>query len=130
MNIKTRKYFIIFVALSGVVINLVYGIELLHEFYSSSEDTIKEILISAIVLEFAWGLLLIWMILNPFKRKDIMLLSIVPILMGNILHNINLVLFQQGNIMDGIVNFLFGFLYAVLYLFAYKVGKVDLEKKF
>ena len=124
MNSVAKKYFIIFVALSGIILNSLYGIELLTAFFDPIQSSeIRKVLVSAIVLEFGWIALLIWMAFDPFKRRDILLLSIIPILFGNILHNIDLILLERSNMIEVVINLAFGIFYSGVYLFAYILGK-------
>ncbi len=72
-NIRIRKNIIVIVALSGTIINAVYGIGLLRAFFNPQyNNTIREILISGIVLEFGWTALLFWVIFKPFERRHIL----------------------------------------------------------
>lgn len=129
MTLSVRKNIIILVALSGFILNLVYGVELLIEFFNPLHSTqIKEFLISGIVLEFAWSLLFIWVIYKPIERRAILLISIIPILSGNILHNINLIFLEESIIVSLVSNFIFGLLYSGLYFFAYVVGAEYIDK--
>ena len=86
-NPKIRKSIIIAVAFSGAVINAVYCIDLSRAFFDPHlNNAIREIVISAVVLEIGWITFLVWLIIKPFERRHILLFTIVPILLGNILH--------------------------------------------
>ncbi|NOY59553.1 MAG: hypothetical protein GXO75_11595 [Calditrichaeota bacterium] len=125
-NIRIRRIIIIVVALSGAVINAVYGIGLLREFFNPQyNNAIREILISAIVLEFGWTALLVWVVFKPFERRSILLFTIVPILLGNILHSVNQFGHSGGNAGAIALNTIFGLLYSGLYVVAFLVGKPD-----
>lgn len=89
-SIRIRKSVIIAVALSGAVINTIYSFDLLGAFFDPRyNNAIKEIMISAVVLEIGWITLLVWVIIKPFERRHILLFTIVPILLGNFFHGIN-----------------------------------------
>jgi hypothetical protein len=89
-NIKIRKSLIIAVALSGAIINAVYSVDILRTIFDPQyNNAIREIMISAVVLEIGWITLLVWVINNPFERRSILLFTIVPILLGNIFHGVN-----------------------------------------
>lgn len=125
-NLNRRKAFIMGVAISGIVINLVYGSALLRSFFNPHySSAIREILISAIVLEFGWTALLIWVIFKPVERCPILLFTIIPILLGNIFHSAN----QFGDHSAGFgsifLNTLIGFLYSGLHYGAYLSGKSE-----
>jgi hypothetical protein len=125
-NMRIRKSFIIAVALSGAVINLVYGSALLRSFFDPQySSAIREILISAIVLEFGWAALLVWTIFQPFERCHVLLFTIIPIFFGNILHSVNQFSAQNAGLSPILLNTLFGFLYSGLYCAAYLAGKSE-----
>jgi hypothetical protein len=70
-NIRIRKSLIIAVALSGAVINAVYSVDILRSIFDSQyNNAIREIMISAVVLEIGWITLLVWVIINPFERRS------------------------------------------------------------
>lgn len=121
---RIRKIIIIAVALCGVVINSGYGISLLTAFFNPHNETaIKEILISAIALEFGWAALLIWVILKPFERRAILLFTLIPILLGNFLHSVNQIMESRSNGYSVALNSITGLVVAGLFLFAFVVGK-------
>jgi hypothetical protein len=123
-NIKIRKSVIIAVALSGAVLNAVYSIDLLSAFFDPQHNNaIREIMISAIVLEIGWITLLVWVIIKPFERRHILLFTIVPILLGNILHGINQFVTHSGKSSAIALNTAFGVLYSGLYVVAFMAGK-------
>jgi hypothetical protein len=125
-NIKVRKAFIVAVALSGVVLNILYGIKLLTDFFDPQYNgAIREILIAAIILEFSWAFLLLWVAVNPFERRHILLFTIVPILSGNILHSVSQQMDTPGGYGAMVLNTIFGFFYAGLYAAAFFLGKPD-----
>ena len=125
-NINSKKVFIVAVALSGVVLNILYGVTLLKEFFDTQYNgAIREVLISSIILEFTWALLLLWVILNPFERRQIFLFTMIPILSGNILHSISQQMDGHGSYVTVIWNTIFGLFYAGLYAVAFFFGKPD-----
>ena len=125
-NPKIRKSIIIAVALSGAVINAVYCIDLLRAFFDPHlNNAIREIVISAVVLEIGWITFLVWLIIKPFERRHILLFTIVPILLGNILHGVNQFTTHSGNVGAIVLNTVFGLLYSGLFVVAFIVGKSE-----
>jgi hypothetical protein len=123
-NYKFRKSLLIAIALSGAVINAFYTIDIVGSIFSSQyNNAIKEIMISAAALEIGWITLLVWMILNPFERRHIILFTIIPILLGNILHGVNQLMTNSENLMAIALNTIFGILYSGLYIVAFMAGK-------
>jgi hypothetical protein len=114
------------VAFSGALLNVAYGVGLLRAFFDPQyNNTIREILISAIILEFGWAVLLLWVVFRPFERRHILLFTVIPILFGNILHSINQFMDTRGSPGSIVINTLFGLLYSGLYVVAYFSGKPD-----
>jgi hypothetical protein len=129
-NIGVRKSFIIAVACSGVFLNLAYSVDLFRKFFYLQYNTsVREVMISAIILEIGWAMLLVWVILKPFEKRHILLFTAVPILLGNMLHSLN----QFGTHFDNFnaiaVNTIFGVLYSGLYVVAFMAGKNAQEEK-
>ena len=125
-NINARKVFIVAVALSGVVLNMLYGIKLLTDFFDPQYNVaIREILITGIILEFSWALLLLWVVAYPFAGRHILLFTIVPILSGNILHSISQQMDSPGGYGAILLNTIFGIFYAGLYAVAFLLGKSE-----
>jgi hypothetical protein len=123
-NIKIRKSLIIAVALSGAIINAVYSVDILRTIFDPQyNNAIREIMISAVVLEVGWITLLVWVINNPFERRSILLFTIVPILLGNIFHGVNQFGTHSGNAWEIALNTAFGLLYSGLYIVAFMAGK-------
>jgi len=121
---RIRKSAIIVVALSGAAINIVYSIDLLAAFFDPQYNNfIKDIMISAVVLEIGWISLLVWVIFNPFERRHILLFTIVPILLGNILHSVNQFGAYSENASAFLLNTTFGLFYSGLYIAAFVAGK-------
>lgn len=125
-NNRIKMAFIIVVALSGVIINASYGIDLFRAFFDPQHSiVIREILISAIVLEFGWTALLVWLVFKPFERRHILLFTIIPILLGNILH-CSIRFDGSGDSVRAIaLNLTFGLLYSALYVGAYLAGNPE-----
>ena len=123
-SIRIRKLVIIVVALSGALINTVYSFDLLSAFFNPHyNNAIKEIMISAVVLEIGWIALLVWVIIKPFERRHILLFTIVPIMLGNILHGVNQFGTRSGTASAILLNTAFGLFYSGLYIVAFIVGK-------
>lgn len=126
---QIRKIIIIAVATSGVILNAVYGIGLLNAFFAPScDNATREILISAIALEFGWAALLGWVIFNPCTRRHILLFTIIPILFSNILHSVNQFINFHKSIDMIVLNISIGLVYSALYVTAYFLGKSCNEK--
>jgi hypothetical protein len=122
-NYRFRKSLLIAVALSGVVINSFYAIDIVGSIFSSQYDNaITEIMISAAVLEIGWITLLVWVILKPFERRHILLITIVPILLGNILHGVNQIGTHSESLIAIALNTIFGISYSGLYILAFIAG--------
>ncbi len=125
-GIRIRKVFIIAVAVSGAILNAAYGINLLRAFFDpQNSNTIREILISALIQELAWAALLLWVVFKPFERRHILLFTIIPILLGNILHSINQFMDTRGGPGSIVLNTLFGLFYSGLYALAFFLGKPE-----
>jgi len=123
-NYRFRKSLLIAIALSGAVINAFYAIDIVESIFSSQyNDAMKEIMISAAALEIGWITLLVCVILNPFERRHILLFTIVPILLGNILHVANQLGTHSENLMATVLNTIFGLFYSGLYIVAFMAGE-------
>jgi hypothetical protein len=123
-TIGLRKIFIIVVGLSGVIINAAYGTSLLRAFFAPQYNSaIREILISAIVMEFGWAALLAWVVFKPFERRHILLFTLVPVLLGNVLHSVSQFMESHGSAGAMALNTTIGLLYSGLYVVAFLVGK-------
>lgn len=121
---RIRKSVIIGVALSGVLTNAVYSVDLFRAFFDPYyNNAIREIIISAVVLEIGWIALLVWVIIKPFERRHILLITIVPILLGNILHSVSQFGTHSGNSSAILISTAFGLFYSGLYVVAFIVGK-------
>jgi len=108
-SIQARKIIIIIVALSGAILNVTYGMGLLKAFFDPQyNQAIREILISAIILEFGWTALLLWVIFKPFERRHILLFTIIPIFFGNILHSVSQSMDGSGSAGAFVTNTIFG----------------------
>ena len=120
---RIRKGIIITVTLIGVVINCVYGIGLLKELFVQQHNEIREVLISAIALEFGWAAMLIWVIFKPFKRRHILLFTSIPMMLGNILHSINQAIYFNADAGSIALNIIAGLFIAQLFVLAFFIGK-------
>ena len=123
-NIIFKKSIIIAVALSGAVINAVYFVAIFKALFDPQyNNTIREIIISAAVLEIGWIALLLWVAIKPFERRHILLFTIVPILLGNIFHSVNQFQTLRESLNAMALNTALGLLYSGLYLVAFLAGK-------
>ena len=121
---KIRKAYIVCIVLCGVTINIVYGVELLKALFDPQfNNTVREILISAIALEFGWAALLLWVIGKPCERRYIVLFTTIPMIIGNLLHSINQSVNTNIEITGIALNLAGGFFIAGLFLFAFFLGK-------
>jgi predicted MFS family arabinose efflux permease len=120
-----KKIIIIVVALSGVIINTLYGIGLLKDLFPAHyNNEINGFLISGIALNFGWAALLGWMIFKPFERRHILLLTIIPMLLANILQSANNYINLHTSVVIIALNIGVGFLYSALWIGAYFLAKV------
>ena len=111
-------YIYILVVLS-ISINLFYTFELFEEFFKNNiELNYKETIISALALEISWIVLFIWFILKPYKRKDILILTTIPMIIANLLHNYTLAPME----------FLFNILFLGVFISLYFIGYYLLKK--
>lgn len=118
MKSKYIMAYIYFLLILTISINFFYTFELIDAFFKVdvNPDT-QEYLISAIALEVSWILLFIWFILEPCERKDILLLTIIPMIIANILHNYTL------EFVDFILNIVFLGFFISLYFIGYYLLK-------
>lgn len=123
-NRQLCKIFIIITALTGIIINLIYGFDLLRQFFAEPIDTnVQEILISAISLEIGWTILLILVVIKPFEMHFLLLYTAIPMILGNILHNIALVKYTDTAISSIMLNFIAVLLFAQFFILAYFLGE-------
>jgi len=128
-NIRIKKAFVTAIALSGVILNAMYGASLLSKFFDpQSESAIREILISAIILEFSWALLLLWVAIKPFAGRHILLFTVIPVLSGNFMHSFSQHIDSTLSYGALVSNSIFGLFYAGLYVVAYHLVKTDAIK--
>jgi hypothetical protein len=119
MHNKYLRIYIYTLALITISINGFYTYELFGEFLKSDiTDNYKLILISAIALETSWIVLFVWFLFEPIKRKEILLITTIPMLIANILNNYSL----------EIVQFLLNLSFLVLFLSIYFIGYYLLKK--
>jgi glucose uptake protein GlcU len=120
MFYRFRPLFIIFVTLIGVIINSVYGAGLLYEFFDpQTNDAFREVIISAIALEFGWAALLLWALWSPIERRHVLLFTAIPMVIGNLLHNILEMLKSDSSGAAVTLNSLVGLAFAGLFILAY-----------
>jgi len=87
---RIRKAYVVCVILFGISLNAIYGIELWGNFFDPQfNNATREIIISAMALEFGWAALLLWTLFKPGQRRHIVLMTAIPIAIGNLLHSIN-----------------------------------------
>lgn len=121
---QIKKIIIRAVATSGIIVNVVYGAGLLNTFFTPNlANTTREILISAIALEFGWAALLGWVFFNPCTRCHILLFTSIPILLSNILHSTNQFINFHKSIGMVALNISGGIVYSALFITAYFLGK-------
>jgi len=118
MKSKYILAYIYFLLILTISINFFYTFELVDAFFKvdAHPDT-QEYLISAIALEISWILLFIWFVLEPCERKDILLLTTIPIIIANILHNYTL------EFVDFILNIVYLGFFISLYFIGYYLLK-------
>jgi|GEM_PF-5382486 hypothetical protein len=84
---KFKKCHVYFTGICGLLINLVYAliffVEIISGGFALPE---KQVLISALSLEISWVFIFIWFIKNPGKRRGILLISLIPMIIANILN--------------------------------------------
>ena len=130
INTKIRETIIRFIALIGVVINAVYGIGLLRDFLNPQyTNTIREILISAIALEFGWVIILLWVIFKPFERRHLLIFTAISMIIGNILYCMDQFIYSHGGMGAIALNLIGGLVFTGLFVFAFFLGKPNTLKK-
>jgi len=123
-SIKTKKAIVIAMALVGVLINASYGIGLLKQFFDAQiGGEVKQIIISAIALELGWAALLVWVVFKPLERRHILLFTAAAMLIGNLLTNMQQVMFAGGTVKSVTLNLLGGLIFAGLFVLAFFAGK-------
>jgi uncharacterized membrane protein YgdD (TMEM256/DUF423 family) len=111
------------VALVGAVINGAYGAQLLGRFADASIDAAaREVLVSGIALELVWAVLLLWVVLHPFRGRFILPFTGAALLLGNALHSYALVRFYGAGWRDATLNLMVGLGIASLFVLAYRFG--------
>lgn len=123
-SIKIKRAIVIGMALVGVLINVSYSIGLFRQFFDANiSGEMKKIIISAIVLELGWAALLVWVVFKPLERRHILLFTAAAMLAGNLLTNIQQVMFADGTLRTMTLNLLGGLILAVLFVLAFFAGK-------
>jgi len=114
MKNKYIQSYIYFLAILSISINLFYIFELFSDFFMYEiKNNYKEVIISALALEISWVVIFIWFLFDPFKRKDILLLTTIPMVLANILNNYTL------ETIPLLLNILFLTLFISLYFIGY-----------
>ncbi|MBD3377466.1 hypothetical protein GF406_20730 [candidate division KSB1 bacterium] len=121
---RIKPLYIILITLIGVIINSVYGAGLLYEFFDpQSNDAFREVIISAIALEFGWAALLLWALLSPIERRHVLLFTAIPMVTGNVLCSMLQALKTDSSGAIVTVNSLAGLAFAGLFILAYFSAK-------
>lgn len=129
-TLKTRKNIIRSIAFIGVVINATYASLLLKGLFDPGFDnSVREILISAIALEFGWAAILIWAMLKPIERRHLLLFTAIPLALSNFLHSMNQLVYSYTGAGAIALNFMVGITFAGLFVFAFYLGKPDTFKR-
>jgi len=119
-----RKACIIFIVFVGIAINIVYGIELLDELYApQTTDTVREILISAITLQFGWAAMLLWVAFSPFERRHIILFTALTMVSGNLLYSIDQSIHTEAKVAEIALNLVIGIFIAALFVLAFFLSR-------
>ena len=85
-----QKRLIQAMALAGIALNFIYGAGLLYSFFSLRfSNEIKEILISAIALEFGWAALLTRAVVRPLESRHLLFFTGISMMFGNLLLSIH-----------------------------------------
>ena len=112
------------VAIRCLRFSVEYGVELINALFDPQfNNYVREILISAIALEFGWAALLLWVIGKPCERRHIVLFTAIPMIIGNLLHSINQSVNTNIEISGSALNLAGGFFIAGLFVFAFFLGK-------
>jgi hypothetical protein len=120
---KLRKAYTILIILIGVTINVVYAIELLGELFApQTTNSVHEILISAITLQFGWAAMLFWVAFDPFERRHILLFTALPMVIGNLLFSINQFVNTDVEITEIVLNLTVGIFVAGMFVLAFFLG--------
>ena len=130
LKLKTRKNIIRSIALIGVVINATYAIRLLKALFEPGFDnSAREVLISAIALEFGWAVILIWAMLKPLERRHLLLFTALPLALSNFLHSMNQLVYTDAGPGAIGLNFIVGISFAGLFVFAFYLGRPNAFKR-
>ncbi len=106
---RARSAYVVCAILFGFSINVFYGIELWWDFFDPQyNNSTREIIISAIALEFGWAALLLWALCKPGARRHILLMTAIPIAMGNLLHSLNQSIFADIESTEIVLNMAIG----------------------
>lgn len=84
-----KKIHVYLCAVLGILINLIYAGLFFMEIITGDFSIIEnQVFISALSLEISWVFLFIWFILRPCKRRDILIISLIPMITANFLNTI------------------------------------------
>jgi len=121
---RFRRIYFYAVTILGVVINGFYGVELLLEFFSPRPNPeFREVLVSAVTLEFGWATLLIWVLFRPSARRHVLLFTAASMLIANLLHGFDRWAHLGGRAGAMAGNLVVGLLIAGLFVGAFWAGK-------
>ena len=124
MNDRMRRPFVIAVALVGAFLNGYYGYVLLGVFLAPQTDVAtRQILVSAITLNFGWMALLIWVALKPFERRALLLFAGATILAANLLNSYSQLVLHPGDVQPLLLNMAIGVGFFALFLVAFLLAK-------
>jgi len=128
-TLKVRKAVVIVVALVGVMINASYGIRLLKALFDPQySEASRQIMISAIALEFGWAALLVWVVFKPMERRHILLFTAAAMLIGNLLTNVHQWKSAEVSVSGMALNLLGGLIFAGLFVGAFFFGKPESDE--
>lgn len=121
---RIRKAIIIFVAMVGVAINILYGIGLIKQLLDPQfNNAIKDILIAAIALEFGWAAMLLLVVYKPYEMRLILLFTAISMMLANILHCIKEFIYSYSRLDIIALNLIVGLIFVGLFILAFFLGK-------
>jgi hypothetical protein len=124
MKNRTKKILLVGTAAFGILINALYGIGLTASFFDSQlEASVRDVLISAIALEWGWTVLLVSVLFQPFEKRFLLLFTAVPMILGNLFHSLQEILFANPDPAAILLNTVVGLSIAGWFVAAYFLGK-------
>jgi len=88
---KLRHLYLILIGVSGFIINSVYAYDTsVFLFSEHTAELTKEIYISAFAMQVSWAILFFWYLFSPYKRRIVLLISLVPMIIANTLFSLTL----------------------------------------